>query len=71
MSKWVRCSEQMPEPGTYVLVTAALTPHNRWLREGWTAVDYHREGQWWNDGRQYVIDPTHWHPLPEMPHDAA
>jgi Protein of unknown function (DUF551) len=71
MSKWVPCSERMPEEGVYVLVTVEPTPYNSWLRKGWTAVDYHRDGQWWNDGRPYVLTPTHWHPLPEWQDDAA
>ncbi len=57
--KWIKCSEQLPEKNEYVLIcdgTSYEVSH-------WYSPD-NKTKHWSTD---YVLKPTHWMPLPEVP----
>lgn len=68
MSKWVKCSERMPEIGSRVLVCSrgiyvGLAAYRQWKgakTEKGRALRF-------EDLRGIVYNVTHWQPLPEPP----
>lgn len=63
MSKWIKCSERMPDDFVDVLVTDGARVEVMW---------FDRDGYWdsWVEPRSVTIDSedvTHWMPLPELP----
>lgn len=83
MSEWIRCSEQMPEKNTMVIVACygsdIVIPNdgetvwqtydrqNREIKHVTTG--FIDEDEYWNegDGLPMMISPTYWQPLPEAP----
>lgn len=59
MSEWVECSERMPEPYEYVLVTDGFV--------GCEVMRVNSDGYWGPAKSLYHGDITHWMPLPEPP----
>lgn len=58
MGAWIKCSERMPEPYEYVLVTDGHSVEVMW---------WDRDGFWRPAKSLYPGDITHWMPLPEPP----
>ena len=65
MSEWIKCSEQMPEPGVPVLVVSMIgnvVQNNVYEWDGRTWSDFR------NDYGEYESEVfTHWMPMPEAP----
>lgn len=59
MGKWIKCSERMPEPYEYVLVTDCFV--------GCEVMRVNSDGYWGPAKSLYHGDITHWMPLPEPP----
>lgn len=65
---WIPCSERMPEPNVYVLVSNGV-----WVGQGLHSDGEHLEDdERWQDEHQEFIDllhhpVTHWQPLPALP----
>ena len=68
MSDWVKISEREPDRHTYVLLWAKGWPVG-WL--GWRDVTgaYRLVGVSRTVARPTEDGPTHWLPLPEVPHE--
>ncbi len=65
MSKWIKCSEQMPEETCGIIVA---------LSDGivMSGISYSRRKGFYMEALEYgddepIIDVTHWMPLPEPP----
>lgn len=57
--RWVRCKDEMPKDGDWVLIWAkAYTV---------TIQAFHESGAWIDDRFEKYTDVTHWMPLPEPP----
>lgn len=59
MSEWIKCSERMPEPYEYVLVTDGFV--------GCEVMRVNSDGYWGPAKSLYRGDISHWMPLPEPP----
>lgn len=76
MSKWIKCSDQMPEPRTLCIVCGKYpfaTQYSVFVAEYWWGADDKKENEEWcnvcyeqNDWLN-VDCVTHWMPMPEMP----
>lgn len=64
MSKWIKCSERLPE-GVDDVITSGVFKGEKRVCTGWL-----RGGEFvCNDGMFEHEDITHWMPLPEPPKD--
>lgn len=59
MPEWIKCSERMPEPYEYVLVTDGFV--------GCEVMRVNSDGYWGPAKSLYHGDISHWMPLPELP----
>lgn len=59
MGEWIKCSERMPEPYEYVLVTDCFV--------GCEVMRVNSDGYWGPAKSLYHGDITHWMPSPEPP----
>lgn len=57
--EWIKCSERMPEPYEYVLVTDGFV--------GCEVMRVNSDGYWGPAKSLYHGDISHWMPLPEPP----
>lgn len=71
MSEWIKCCEQLPENGSWVL---CYTPDEDLFTAEYSRIDpvaYHPGYlDLWNSGHccgREHNDPTHWMPLPSIP----
>ena len=70
MSKWIKCSEQMPADGQTVLMCGP-GESVRWVMNVgryWRDVD-HLSSHWVANGDFDPEQTTHWMPLPEVPNE--
>ena len=67
MSKWIKCSDRMPEEGNPVLVVSSIggaVQNNVYECDGRTWCDFRAD---YNELSMDVF--THWMPLPEPPQE--
>jgi hypothetical protein len=62
MSQWQRISTA-PKDGKNILIYDGFISVGYWLdgAHSWN------DGNWWVEGGQITVDPTHWMPLPAAP----
>jgi hypothetical protein len=58
-SKWIKCSDNEPYSGKYLVLTTEYG-----IQIGWRDTRYTKD--WYNDSESYLC-VTHWMPLPDKP----
>lgn len=66
-SKWIKCSERLPEPEQFVL--AVVNKGSIFMMYYGLAVVHDKQNNWFYNDEiiKPYMKPTHWQPLPEPP----
>jgi Protein of unknown function (DUF551) len=76
MTKWIRCEDELPKSGIFVLTRTPFWSMVRVTDIMLTGYYFASDTEWFaihfdQDSKQlksYKINPTHWQELPEPPH---
>lgn len=59
---WVNVKDRLPDTSAWTMVYVA---------KGWIDIIFYSTDmrEWWDEGKKYEIEVTHWQTLPEPPKD--